>query len=127
MTPSRAEVHAEVRRIRAAILARHGHDDVTRHPGIAAPSPAEEAARLATINAHWGISSDVPLLGPLVVLSRRVLRLMLRWYINPIVEQQNAFNEAAVRAIHDLYAENEQLRARIAGDTSVLAADAEKG
>jgi hypothetical protein len=42
------------------------------------------------------------------------MRIGLRWYINPIVEQQNLFNEAAVTALYDLQLENERLRDEIA-------------
>ena len=41
---------------------------------------------------------------------QRVLRIGLRWYINPIVEQQNAFNDAAVAALFELEMENQRLR-----------------
>ncbi|MDQ4044745.1 MAG: hypothetical protein M3173_04765, partial [Chloroflexota bacterium] len=77
-------------------------------------SPIDRAVRLATISAHWAIVSDIPVIGSLVVLVRRVIRIALRWYINPIVEQQNAFNDAAVAALHELEIENADLRARIA-------------
>jgi hypothetical protein len=103
----------QMQRIRATILARHGIDPEREGVTVAHTSPVEEAARLATINAHWGIASDLPVVGPLLVLFRRVLRLTLRWYINPIVEQQSTFNEAAVRALYDLRIENEHLRAEL--------------
>ncbi|HEX5504981.1 MAG TPA: hypothetical protein VFW96_20355, partial [Thermomicrobiales bacterium] len=40
-------------------------------------------------------------------------RLLLRWYINPIVDQQNDFNAAAVRALHELAAGQEALRREV--------------
>ena len=106
-------LNVQMQRLREAVLARHGitsEADVPRGPGT---SPVEEAARLATVNAHWGIASDLPVVGRLLVLFRRVLRLTLRWYINPIVEQQNTFNDAAVRALYELRVENEHLRAEL--------------
>jgi DNA-directed RNA polymerase subunit K/omega len=78
------------------------------------PGAVEEAARLSVVNAHWGIASDLPIIGPILVLARRAARLALRWYINPIVEQQNAFNEAVVRALYELETENYELRSKIA-------------
>jgi hypothetical protein len=72
-------------------------------------------AQLARVSAHWGIASNAPLVGPLLVYWRRALRIMLRWYINPIVEQQNAFNQAVSRALFDLQSENEELRIELAG------------
>jgi hypothetical protein len=90
-------------------------------PRDLARSPLDDVQRLATVNAHWGIASDLPIVGRFLVLFRRVLRIGLRWYINPIVDQQNAFNDAVVRALHDLETENEKLRAQlrsISGDGS---------
>jgi len=107
-----------VLQIRRDVLARHGLTIGTPIPDGPATVPVEAAARLATVNAHWGIVSDIPYAGRLLVLFRRSVRIVLRWYINPIVEQQNAFNDAAVRALYELRAENENLRvelARIAG------------
>jgi hypothetical protein len=103
----------QMQRIRATILARHGIDPELERPAVSLSSPVEDAARLAMVNAHWGIASDIPVAGRLLVLFRRVLRLTLRWYINPIVEQQSTFNEAAVRALYDLRIENEHLRAEL--------------
>lgn len=113
MTTASRALETQVRRIRETVLARHGYLPDEDVPGVAASSPVEEAARLATINAHWGIASDLPVVGRILVLFRRVLRLTLRWYINPIVQQQNAFNDAAVRALFDLRAENERLRREV--------------
>jgi hypothetical protein len=113
MTAATQGLEAQVRRIRAAVLARHGISDIDTVPLEPAVSPIEEAARLATVNAHWGISSDLPVVGRLLVLFRRVLRITLRWYINPIIEQQNAFNDAAVRTLYELRTENDHLRSEL--------------
>jgi len=104
----------QARRIRAALLQRRGTGDSAPSPHIAGMSSVDRAASVATVNAHWGIASRLPVLGPVVVLVRRMLRIGLRWYINPIVEQQNLFNEAAVAALYDLQLENERLRDEIA-------------
>lgn len=81
--------------------------------GQPADSAVDEAARLCVVNAHWGIATDTPVIGAALVYARRTMRIGLRWYINPIVEQQNEFNEAVVRALHELKAENDDLRARL--------------
>jgi hypothetical protein len=104
---------AQMQHIRQVILARHGIQPGMERAETSSASPLEDAARLATVNAHWGIASDLPVVGRVLVLFRRALRLLLRWYINPIVEQQNTFNDAAVRALYDLRVENEHLRAEV--------------
>ena len=38
-----------------------------------------------------------------------MVRVLLRWYINPIVEQQNRFNSATARAITEITAYQERL------------------
>ena len=109
----RKRVAAQVERIRATVLRRHGYDASSTMPTETVESAVDEAARMCVVNAHWGIASDTPLIGSALVYARRAMRISLRWYINPIVEQQNAFNESVVRALHELRAENDDLRAQL--------------
>jgi hypothetical protein len=111
MSTATSALELQMRRIRAALEAR---GSVASTRAAATSSPLEDSARLARVNAHWGICSDLPYVGVLLVLFRRVLRITLRWYINPIVEQQNAFNDAVVLALYEMRAENEGLRAELA-------------
>jgi predicted nucleic acid-binding protein len=83
--------------------------------GRAEPSPAERDLQRAldeielyrVISAHW------PLLGTtlpqrVIALLNKLVRRYLRWYINPIVEQQNAYNDAVARTLRllaEAYAE----------------------
>lgn len=101
------------RRIRETILRRHGFDSEDAVPGVDSASAIDDATNLARISSHWGITSRVPVAGRFLVLGKRAIRIGLRWYINPIVDQQNAFNDAVVRALHDLQAENDKLRASL--------------
>jgi hypothetical protein len=61
-----------------------------------------EAERWASVSAHLPVGGDGRL-GAAVGLSRKVARYLLRWYINPIVEQQNHFNAAllSLDALHE--------------------------
>jgi hypothetical protein len=43
-------------------------------------------------------------------LSQKVVRRLLRWYIDPIVEQQNQFNRAVVDALDEMWWEISQLQ-----------------
>jgi hypothetical protein len=113
MSVARDALQLQVERVRSALLARHGYSPGMELPRDLAHSPLEDVQRLATVSAHWGIASDLPVVGRLLVLTRRVQRIVLRWYINPIVDQQNAFNEAVVRALHELQTENEKLRTQL--------------
>jgi hypothetical protein len=79
-----------------------------------------EAERWSAVSAHLPVGGDGRL-GAALGLSRKVARYLLRWYINPIVEQQNHFNAAllSLDALHEarereLLREISDLRERIA-------------
>ncbi len=87
------------------------------------PTPLErELLRsLDEIELHRVVSAHWPLIGTTlpqraIGLVNKLVRRYLRWYINPIVEQQNAYNDAVARALRllaDAYLElGEQLAAR---------------
>jgi hypothetical protein len=51
-----------------------------------------------------GFSSALPAVGPVLVRLRRAWNWMsTKWYVRPIVQQQNAFNETIADAIFDLH------------------------
>jgi len=109
VTTVRRPLDQQVEAIRRAVGERRGVELGSRVDRGAAAA-IERAQRHAAISAHWGLTSSVPVVGSLVVLAQRAARIGLRWYINPIVEQQNAFNEAAVAALFELEMENQRLR-----------------
>lgn len=113
MSERQADPVALAQRIREAILSRHGFDSDAAVPGMDSASAVQDAANLAQVSSHWGITSGIPFAGRILVLAKRSIRIGLRWYINPIVDQQNAFNDAVVRALHELQAENDKLRAEL--------------
>jgi hypothetical protein len=62
------------------------------------------------ISAHLPITwGGPPLLGRGLAYAKRATRLLLRWYINPIVQQQNDYNAAVSRALLQIDAYLEQL------------------
>ena len=74
---------------------------------------AEQLEITRVVSAHW------PLEGKNLyergwVLVHKVVRRYLRWYINPIVEQQNGFNAVAARALSLLIEANAELRDQLA-------------
>lgn len=83
--------------------------------GRAEPSAAEnELARaLDDIELHRVVSAHWPLIGKtlperVIALFNKIVRRYLRWYINPIVEQQNAYNDTVARTLRllaDAYTE----------------------
>jgi hypothetical protein len=45
-----------------------------------------------------------------VAIVQKMVRRLLRWYVNPIVEEQNRFNAAVMAALDALVQENDRLR-----------------
>ncbi len=108
-TPAPIDVGAILAQLRAEVRARR----LAR--GGAEPTPAtldlerslDEIELHRVVSAHWPLKART-LAGKPVVLVNKVVRRLLRWYINPIVEQQNAYNDAVARALRllaDAYAE----------------------
>lgn len=76
------------------------------------PIPAQDlAARVVSLEALWQVTpqelgSAVPLLGA----AKRGATTLTRWYVAPIVAQQNSFNAATVHAIQALAAASDAQR-----------------
>ena len=71
------------------------------------------------ISAHWPIEGT-GLFGRIIAVIQKVTRRLLRWYINPIVEQQNAYNDAVLRALRlliDAYQEQSHTHAQLPPQT----------
>lgn len=104
----------------AATIAALRAQAVTRGKvmGLSVQTPLDDPLRrvedLAHISAHFPIMWTIPIVGRGLALVQRAIRIGLRWYINPIVDQINDFNEATVTALNTLAARQEALAARIA-------------
>src|SRR4029079_4585752 len=90
--------------------------------GQAEEGPLERDLRrsLDEIELHRVISAHWPLMGKtvpqrVVALVNKLVRRYLRWYINPIVEQQNAYNDAVARALRLLAEAYSDLGEQIGG------------
>lgn len=99
--------------LRAAVRREAGYRTEGEVPTGPSLSSVRDAADLASVSAHLPLQSTLPVVGPLIVLTQRVIRLGLRWYINPIVEQQNAFNDSVVRALTELEVRQSELERRL--------------
>jgi O-antigen chain-terminating methyltransferase len=53
------------------------------------------------------------IISKLAVYAKKVVRRLLRWYINPIVDQQNAYNAAVTRALATLDQQQKQIEQRL--------------
>ena len=97
---SQADIAAILGALRAEVRARRVAQ------GRLEPTPLERDMQrsLDEIELHRVISAHWPLIGHslpqrAIALINKLVRRALRWYINPIVEQQNAYNDAVARAL----------------------------
>lgn len=73
--------------------------------------PLDVADTLAEVRERRWVNSHLPIGWPVmpkgflpkvIAYAKKIVRRLLRWYINPIVDQQNAFNEAVCDALDEL-------------------------
>jgi hypothetical protein len=76
---------------------------------------AELKRSVEAVNDSWFVSAHLPitwetrLVGRLGAYTKRAVRFLLRWYINPIIEQQNRFNSSVARTLVEMAAYQERL------------------
>lgn len=76
---------------------------------------AELKRSVEAVNDSWFVSAHLPItweariVGRLGAYTKRAMRVLLRWYINPIVEQQNRFNSSVARTLVEMTAYHERL------------------
>ncbi len=81
------------------------------------PTFLDEVHATASVKTHWPIAWPTWPKGiwpKIVALAQKVTRRLLRWYTNPIVEQQNRFNSAVVQALDEIWWEISHLRKQLA-------------
>jgi hypothetical protein len=84
--------------------------------GSARPPSSRHLHTMATVNPHLPIAwPHWPrgLWPKIQAAAQKLLRRLMRWYINPIVEQQNRFNRSVVESQEALWREVSQLRERL--------------
>lgn len=64
------------------------------------------------VSAHWPLEGQ-SLIQRAWIVVHKVVRRYLRWYINPIVEQQNAFNDVTARTLRLLVDAYSDLRTQV--------------
>lgn len=63
----------------------------------------------ADIRIEFHSGSARPVVGPAIRLAKRAVRRSLRWYVQPIMEQQTRFNHAVLDLVERLRAQQEKL------------------
>jgi hypothetical protein len=96
-----------------------GSSTASARPSDSADPPAAQIAALQAqlqqrqqVSAHWDLGGP-SLPEKLNGIQQRVVRQYLRWLINPIVEQQNAFNSALSESVAPVLALEADLRSKL--------------
>ena len=103
-----------------ATLQRAERSHVTGEASVYVVSPVGDSdlatarmRHLADIQIEFHSGSARPVIGPTIRLAKRAVRRGLRWYLGPIVAQQNRFNHATVEMLEKLRLQNESLSAEV--------------
>ncbi len=113
------DVAAALEAIRSAVRRKAGYSTESDVPDSTSTSTmVSELADLAVVSAHLPVTWSTPVIGRAISLAKRGTRILLRWYINPIVEQQNTFNEALVKAVAALDEHQRDLERRLESNDS---------
>ena len=92
-------------------------DDKTM--GLARLAALDRVHAVARVNPHLPIAWPTWPKGvwpKIEALAQKVVRRLLRWYIDPIVEQQNRFNAAAAQVLEIYWREICSLQAQLSRD-----------
>jgi 2-polyprenyl-3-methyl-5-hydroxy-6-metoxy-1,4-benzoquinol methylase len=90
--------------------------EIRRHRSTLGDASQAETDLLAEVRSHQIVNSHLPIGWPVMpqglmpkitAYAQKIVRRLLRWYINPVVEQQNAFNRAAADLMAALKADSE--------------------
>ena len=95
------DIGATLEALRAEVKAQRGSAPVAerRARERQLDRAIEQMEITRVVSAHWPLEGRNPLERALLLV-HKVVRRSLRWYIDPIVAQQNAFNHAATRTVH---------------------------
>jgi len=97
-----ADLQEEIRRHRLA-LGELG--------AIERPDPLAKVRQHVWVNPHLPIGWPVMpkgIIPKIIAYAQKITRRLLRWYINPLVEQQNAYNAAVAEVLAALQNQSEQ-------------------
>lgn len=94
MTDERTDVAALFERLKEELRAA-GPRGVDLTPTQIRLSTRDQAERL------WAVSAERPIAGKGGPL-KRVLRRLMRWYVEPVIADQRAFNDAVLKLFDDI-------------------------
>jgi hypothetical protein len=97
----------------ALVRAQARLEPPARFPDLELAAAAPQLRLREQVSAHWSLVGATPV-QRIIALGNKLVRRYLRWYINPIAEQQNAANAAFTVALLRLIAVDAERRAEVA-------------
>ncbi|MEK4128666.1 FkbM family methyltransferase [Solibacillus sp. FSL W8-0474] len=76
--------------------------------------------------AHKNLTSHRKVLGSPIIFGKKVVRRLLKWYLNPITQQQSTFNTSSTKAIISIYSILEDLNSKIENVKMISSENANK-
>jgi hypothetical protein len=120
------QLREEIRTRRAALVANDRHRETNRALDRELQQCLEQLEITRVVSAHWPLESR-SLVQRAVNFVNKVVRRLLRWYINPIVEQQNEFNDVTARTLRLLVEGYEDVRNQAAAVERTMESQPESG
>jgi 2-polyprenyl-3-methyl-5-hydroxy-6-metoxy-1,4-benzoquinol methylase len=111
-----AEIRAIIADLQKTLAQQRAAQGKTDMPQM--PDPLAGVLKHQRVNSHWHIgwpAMPPGILPKLTAYAQKIIRRLLRWYINPLVDQQNAYNAAATKLLIELYNQNQECLWRIQG------------
>jgi hypothetical protein len=93
----------------------------------AAPNATRRADLRLNADRWWSVSAERPIprrngwLGAPIVLIKKVLKKLMRWYVDPLAHDQRTFNDAVLKLVDDISRELEWTRERLQATEERLA------
>src|SRR5436853_5524877 len=105
----------------AAVL----YERLVQELSAGSPNGSGAAGARQLAERFWPVSADRPLGGGAKGLVKRVLRKLMRWYVEPLAADQRVFNDAVLKLIDGLL-ELEDQTAHVARKVARLAGELEE-
>jgi len=110
---AQAEPGARQAALMELVLARGAQEPPARFPDLELRALEPQLRLRQEVSAHWPLEERT-LAERAAALVHKLMRRYLRWYINPVVEQQNAANAALTQALLAIFALDSERRAQVA-------------
>lgn len=106
----------------STLLAEFWRDEGSQAPSLSFIYPPRSGTlkvNLDLVGRNWEIESEFEIgsrrrgIGGLVRAVKRAMRSALRWYVNPIVQQERKFNMLVTRTLYDIGNTLEEIEGRL--------------